>query len=571
MTKTLLSIILFSFILLTLGSVAAEPQTPSESINSANNIQTSVQVDALGDIHVLWLVPALNRSSSAPGIWYSKYAPNGTKSVPPTHITNSTSITSAAMTSDSGGDAIIVWADTPNSTISTLFMLTYLSTNSTTTQIISSKESSILWPSVAVDRNDTIHLAWTQYSSSINHALVEYGTVVEHELAHTETIASYTGVSAFPPKAQIVIDNSSEHIQIAWGETHSLNQPNSTVEYAKLVTNGTVLTRLQVARFNSTLQDVAITAGPGNDGAFVLWQTDSLDQPIFVSQISAAGKLVFLKQLSGATSQLRYLAVSTDSENNLYVVSYQPSGLIPPATPTPRPITSITYLRINDDGEIVETWNSMLRSPVVSVAISYAGNIYAVSPSGLVHIVQPQSNGTEWTMAIGLVSGVVAAGVLSTEEGKYRLITCFLRHSLTSNPRQTDEVVSVLTKKPGLNLDDLQHHPGVQSAGMRLLVRMERLGAIGSFRDGLSRRFYVTTREGARVTNLATRVLLWIRDHPDIWEAQLSKDLGLSQQIVHYHLKKLREGGLITAAESSNGSRKLYRFVNSRRGNLSSI
>ena len=135
-------------------------------------------------------------------------------------------------------------------------MLRSNSTISLKSQILSTKGSLILWPSVTVDDNDTIHLAWTQYSPSTKHALVEYGTVSKDQFSRSEAIASYDGVNAFPPKARIVFGNSSEHVQIAWGETQSLARPVSTIDYVKLVTNGTVLTRLQVAKFNATLRNM---------------------------------------------------------------------------------------------------------------------------------------------------------------------------------------------------------------------------------------------------------------------------------------------------------------------------
>ncbi len=98
---------------------------------------------------------------------------------------------------------------------------------------------------------------------------------------------------------------------------------------------------------------------------------------------------------------------------------------------------------------------------------------------------------------------------------------------------------------------------------MRTLVALEKAGSISSFRDGLSRRFYVKPTENGSVDTLRTRIMLWVLDHPGIWEAQLAKDLGLSQQIVHYHLKKLRDSKLITMKVGSDDGRKLYHFADS--------
>ena len=92
MAKTFIPILAFSFVLLALTSVAADPQNAVETSGSSSNLQTKVLVDSIGDVHVLWLIPPLNGSTSGPGLWYGKYAPNGTKNVPPMCISNSTSV-----------------------------------------------------------------------------------------------------------------------------------------------------------------------------------------------------------------------------------------------------------------------------------------------------------------------------------------------------------------------------------------------------------------------------------------------------------------------------------------------
>ena len=112
-----------------------------------------------------------------------------------------------------------------------------------------------------------------------------------------------------------------------------------------------------------------------------------------------------------------------------------------------------------------------------------------------------------------------------------------------------------------MRLRDIRALTGEHSARTTSLIGMEERGLVASFRDGLSRRFYVKGSETGKIDALRTRVLLRVLDHPGIWEAQLAKDLGLSQQIVHYHLKKLRETKLVTAVTDADGSRILYRFA----------
>ena len=53
------------------------------------------------------------------------------------------------------------------------------------------------------------------------------------------------------------------------------------------------------------------------------------------------------------------------------------------------PVTNIAYMRMNIDGDIVETWNGVVREPVISMGVSEDGTVYAVSPTGLVRVAMP--------------------------------------------------------------------------------------------------------------------------------------------------------------------------------------
>ena len=567
MPKGYFALLVFTITVLAAIPIATASQSSPSGLASipSNDLQTKVIQDAEGNVHVLWLVPALNNSATSPGIWYSKYTPNGTDTIPPTQITNSTKIQSADLAVDENGNAIIVWADdmAPKpSTYSVLYLLSFNAAQGQTTQVFATRGSLILWPRLALDNNSTIYLTWTEYNPTSSHASVEYGTFASGKFTRIVTIASYDRANTFPPETSVAFDNTSRHLQIAWGESETDGQSASRVNYAKLVSNGTILTSLQVAKFAATLRAVSIATMPGQDGGFVDWQTTTSNSSLYVSQISANGQLDYVRELNYTTGQSKYLTVSADSQGNLYVVWYQPTALNPPTPQSPHPPTSITCVRMNIDGDIVQTWNGIVREPVISMAVSNDGTVYAVSPAGLVRVTIPaEAYSGEWIAAFIFASCVGTVGALSTEEGRYRLIALFSKHTLPYEAGH-NEVVRILARKPGLKLHDIKNVIGHRPTNMRLLVRLEKSGALGSFRAGLSRRFYVRAGSDSSIDTIPTRILLWIIDHPGTWEAQLSKDLGLSQQIVHYHLKKLRDSGLITTSLDFDGSRKLYRFTN---------
>jgi len=576
MTKGFTALLAFAIALLaTMPPTTASLRSGATPNTQPNDLQTKVLQDAEGNVHVLWIVPGLNGSVSGPGIWYGKYSPNGTDTIPPTRITNSTTIQSADLAVDGEGNAIIIWADDVSPTppiASVLYLLHFNSTQTQTSQILIRRGALVLWPSLALGYNDSIHMAWTEYNPSNSQATVQYGRITTAGSIQTVQLASYSRADAFPPEANLVFDNVSQHLQVAWGESEKDGDSASTVNYAKLGANGTILTQLQVAKFAATLSKVTMTGMGGNDGAFVVWQTTGSNYSLFVSQISAEGGLVYVKQLPYSYGQSRYLAVA-DRGDNLYVVWYQPSAVEPQnaTDSTPASESNMTYVRMSITGTIDESGTGVFRNPIIGVAVLSDGLVYGVSPDGLVSVVTPiqKQNGAFVVSAIALMSCVCVAGFASSvavEEGRYRWVTLYSRiakaHSKRSGTAK-QETIRLLARRPGLRIGELKRFTNDHPLNTMALVAMENNGLLASFRDGLSRRFYVKDNEVGAADALRTRILLWVLDHPGIWEAQVAKDLGLSQQSVHYHLKKLRDTKLITAQVDANGTRKLYRFADS--------
>jgi DNA-binding transcriptional ArsR family regulator len=226
---------------------------------------------------------------------------------------------------------------------------------------------------------------------------------------------------------------------------------------------------------------------------------------------------------------------------------------------------------MNVTGVIDQSGTGVFRDPIIGVTVLNDGMVYGVSPDGLVSVVAPTTKQTDIfaVTAIALMGCVGVAGFAGSvllEEGRYRWVSLYFRIAKPSNKRSSSisqETLKLLARKPGLKIRELKRFTGDHPVETMALVTMERNGFLASFRDGLSRRFYVKDLSVGSADALRTRVLLRVLDHPGVWEAQLAKDLGLSQQIVHYHLKKLTETKLITARVDADGSRKLYRFADS--------
>jgi len=580
MSKGFLALLAFLITLVaTIAPITASQGPVSTSTAQSNDLQTKVLQDFEGNVHVLWLVPARNNSASGPGMWYSKYSPNGTDTIPPTRITNSTSIQSANLAVDTEGNAVIIWAEDNAKSFhgtSALYLLHFNSTQERTSQVATRQGSQILWPSLAIGENDTIYMTWTEYNPRNANARVEYGKLTSAGALQTEQLASYARADAFPPQTNLVFDNSSQRLQVAWGESQKDGRSASTVDYAKLGANGTVLTRLQIAKFGGILREVTMTGMSGQDGAFVLWRTLGGNASLYVSQISPEGDLVYVKQLSSPLGQSRYLAVSTGPDDNLYVVWYQPSVGAAQNSATPANATNMTFVRMSVTGTVDQIGTGVFKDPIIGVAVLSDGMVYGVSPNGLVSVITPTEprNDLLAMSAIALVSCFSIAGFAGSivlEEGRYRWTTLYSRVSKRPTDGTGQEALKLLARKPGLKIREIKHLTRAHPVSTMALIQMEKNGLLASFREGMSRRFYVRDRDAESADALRTRILLRILDHPGVWEAQLAKDLGLSQQIVHYHLKKLRETRLVAARIDANGTRKFYRCVDSGSSNHEKI
>jgi len=402
------------FVLASLVSVilpqTAAVQTQSSRLTSPATITTKVSVDSEGAVHLLWAVHSQNVSGTAPGLWYSKYGPNGTTSIPPILIRNSSLVQSADMAVDKFDIPHIAWAegnafggnlltDVSSNAESGMYYveLNFSRTHQFTPTRLTGVGRIVVWPSVAVDDNLTTHFVWTQISGRTSAGLY-YGTLDnKQEVNQTILIAEYSQNLVSVPRPRVAFDWSTGGLHVFWAETDEF--PNGTVtsivSYVKVDLRTRNITHVQVAKFGEQLEDARVTVGT-HGNAYVVWEPEnaSKDSALFyISQIANDGKIVFVKrvrQTNLPTSTGSYVSVTADSEDNLYVVWYQP-----PAPPighaslgTSAP-ANISYIKIENDGSISETGNEVVSVPVIAVTISNSGNLYAIPQKGIIEVTRP--------------------------------------------------------------------------------------------------------------------------------------------------------------------------------------
>jgi DNA-binding transcriptional ArsR family regulator len=567
------------------------------SPSKASGIETKVLVDAKGDIHVLWAVPGPSGSSGATGIWYARYNPNGTYSIPPTIVRNSSIVQSADMAVDRLGVPHLVWAEGTafaNASAGNMVLgkesgIYYLELNLTGSQrlfprTLTNPKDFAAWPSIVVDRNLTSHVVWTQIDGQAATAGIYYGFVEAGGILNrTLLVAKYNQTIVPIGRPGIALDGGMGGVHIVWGESDMLANKTivSTVRYARFDPTGRSIGHLEVAQFADQLGDLSVTSGP-NDNAYLLWETkgnnSNSPNPLYVSRVSGNGQVVFLSRLSEHISQDAYLSLSADSQENFYVVWYQPPPSPVQHLPRNSTLTNITYLRLDQEGASSLAGNDSVPGPIIAVTVSESGDIVAVSNQGIVKVNRPTGSNTALIGALVLALTVISATSM-TEEGRYSVVRQMgpLARKFSDNDPRTlstryQSVLGVLSRRPGMRTRDFKRSPDVH-ATLSGLALLENAGYISSIRDGTVRRFYskmqtVPNQENIGTASdlpMVTRVLHEIERNPGIWEAKLSESLGLSQQIVHYHLKRLQRSKLITS--ETHEKRKLYRVSHSKPSN----
>jgi predicted transcriptional regulator len=180
------------------------------------------------------------------------------------------------------------------------------------------------------------------------------------------------------------------------------------------------------------------------------------------------------------------------------------------------------------------------------------------------------------TVNIGLIGAAAVAasamaGAVGTEEVRYRMLRSLAPVARSLDRKRTKDgskrdyrLLKAISRRPGLGIHELRELLPRDKPTMSKLALLERDGYVSSVRARLTRRFYsvrtLSLSDASVAISIheptATRIIHEIESNPGIWEAKLAKNLGLSQQSVHYHLRKLQASEILTAV--SMEKRKHY-------------
>jgi len=590
MRKLLLCLLLFTSTmllgLLTLPMLEVISNAYATYPNATNTMSKTV-IDSRGSVNLLWVNRSPSAQNESSGLWYSRYGPNGTDSVAPILIRKSALIQSADMVVDKSGTPYIVWAEgtafTNSSSIpskgdSVLYSVELNLTNPESSKIVEvdGRDGIVMWPALVIDNSSKVHIVWSVLTPRGN-IDVYYGLMDGYVIERNPLLLARYNQTVTLSNIQMIYDGASA-VHIVWVESENVSSSHvvSTINCVNIDLSQKNVTSLQVANVDGALRDVTVTNGP-DEGAYVLWQPQlsATDDVLYVSHVSRTGNVVFSKAISGpAESSSWYVAATVDSQENLYLVWYPEPTLPAHSSSGGSSSSNISFMKILDDGAIAESGNDVILGQVLAVNVGESGNLYAISTRGTVQVTVPSEGVSVELIGVTVMSSATLSGVAVTEEGRYRITRSLVKATKGiarwsfDQSKSTSAVLKAVARSPGVDYSELCALSKQCGGSPAEIVALESKGHIASVRVGLHRRFFQNTA-GTNVRaasigersedSIATRIFNAIAKNPDTWEGKLARDLGLSQQIVHYHLKGLVNRKMITA--SNRGRRKLYRVT----------
>ncbi|GEM_PF-4404304 len=111
------------------------------------------------------------------------------------------------------------------------------------------------------------------------------------------------------------------------------------------------------------------------------------------------------------------------------------------------------------------------------------------------------------------------------------------REELLRNPTRK-KILRLIENRPGINFSSLMREIGVKNGVLSYHLRvLERRGFVTSIKEGGMRRYYPARFHPPE--EIETRIMRVLLQNPGMTQTDISKHVGVSRQVVNYHIKKL--------------------------------
>jgi uncharacterized membrane protein/predicted transcriptional regulator len=169
-------------------------------------------------------------------------------------------------------------------------------------------------------------------------------------------------------------------------------------------------------------------------------------------------------------------------------------------------------------------------------------------------------------VALASFSILVLIALAFTEIGKLSLIsTVFLPLFVKLNPDEVldqylrGQIHGYIIANPGEHYNAIKDQLGVTNGALAYHLRvLEKAGLIRAQRDGMYKRFYpmgVKIPKRRRLSIFQEAVVKAVRDNPEVSQKRVAELLGVSNQVVNYHVKQLEDSGVLKVDRTARASK----------------
>lgn len=163
--------------------------------------------------------------------------------------------------------------------------------------------------------------------------------------------------------------------------------------------------------------------------------------------------------------------------------------------------------------------------------------------------------------AVG-ISALLVAVVVGTEIGKYKFFAYFsslytkLKRKKILSHGTRNMIQGYITANPGDHYNAIRRVLKLNNGALAYHLRvLEREGFIRSMRDGVRKRFYpigVSAPQDRRLSSIQQRIIDTIKVYPGISQIEIAAQIGVSKQVVNYHINILVGANIVRLERVGN-------------------
>jgi hypothetical protein len=276
--------------------------------NSGGSWTPAIAIDSSDNIHVVWH----DNSTAYTDIFYLKSTDGGATWSSKRLTFNSSDSFSPSIAVDSNNHIHVVWDDFTPGTNDIYYKKSTDGGTTWSTKRLTWTSSNSHEPIIASDKNDNLHVVWTDYTPGNFEVFYKKSTDGGVSWS-TKRLTWNMGGSWYPT----IAFDSSGNIHLVW---HDETPGNYEIYYKKSTTGGASWSTKRLTWSSGDSRETAIAIDP-SDNIHVVWQdSTSSNNEIFYKRSTNSGTTWASKRLTWNPGSSEYSAVATDSNNRIHVV-----------------------------------------------------------------------------------------------------------------------------------------------------------------------------------------------------------------------------------------------------------